>query len=228
MSERRILVINPNSNRTVTEGISAAVDEEREPGALAIDCVTIEGAPFGIESDEDVAAVKPMIIDRIAADVDRYDAFVIACYSDPALDLARERFAKPVAGIQESAVRLATTGARRFGVLALGPESIERHRAYVRGLGLQDFQAGERPIDVTVDEAANDPGTLEKIVETGRKLVDEDGAEIVILGCAGMARHRGAAQTALGVPVIDPAQAAITMIRKVAWQATEGIDDKQD
>ena len=216
MSELRILVINPNSNQTVTDGISEAVRDQVDAGVLAIDCVTIEGAPFGIESEADIATVEPLIVERIAAEFDRYDAFVIACYSDPALDLCRERFEKPVAGIHESAVTLAASYARRFGVLALGRESIQRHIAYVRGLGLQDFHAGERPLDVSVDEAANGPATIDKIIQAGRQLIDEDGAEIVILGCAGMATHRNAAQAALGVPVIDPVQAAITMIREVA------------
>ncbi len=216
MSERRVLVLNPNSNPTVTAGIEEAVAEQQEPDRLRIDCATLESGPFGIESDQDVAFVKPRVLDHIAGAIGRYDAFVIACYSDPALAECRERFAKPIAGIHESAVTLAASYGRTFGVLALGRDSIQRHIGYVRELGLQSFHAGERPLNITVDEAANDPTTLDKIVETGRELIDEDGAEIVILGCAGMAKHRAAAQTALGVPVIDPVQAAVTMISKVA------------
>ena len=73
------------------------------------------------------------------------------------------------------------------------------------------FSAGERPLDISVDDAANDPEVLQKIIDTGRQLVEEDGAETLILGCAGLAAHRKAAQMELGVPIIDPVEAAVTM-----------------
>ena len=62
----------------------------------------------------------------------------------------------------------------------------------------------------SVDEAASDPHILQKIIDTGRQLIEEDGAETLILGCSGLAAHRKAAQLELGVPVIDPVQAAVT------------------
>ena len=215
MSEKRILVINPNSNASVTAGIDAAVSDRRREGQWAIDCVALDDGPFGIETAEDIATVVPMIVSRVYADRDSYDAFVIACYSDPALNECRALVSRPVLGIQESAVLLSASYERRFGVLALGRESIQRHIAYVRSIGMHDFHAGERPLDMTVDQAANDPETIDRIVATGRELIDEDGAETLILGCAGMARHRQAAEKALGVPVIDPVQAAIEMAVRV-------------
>lgn len=215
MSEKRILVINPNSNPGVTEGIEAAVSEDRRPGRLAIDCVMLADGPFGIESDDDIRSVVPLVVSRASAERENYDAFIIACYSDPGLNETRTVVRdKPVLGIQECAVALSASYERRFGVLALGRESIQRHIAYVRSIGLHEFHAGERPLDVTVDQAANEPTTLAKIIETGRELIEEDGAETVVLGCAGLARHRRAAQEALGVPVIDPVQAAVTMARQ--------------
>jgi Asp/Glu/hydantoin racemase len=214
MSNKRILVINPNSNAAVTNGIDAAVDGMRCPNELEIDCMTLEEGPFGIESDEDIERVGPMVAKTIVAKNELYDAFVIACYSDPGLEESRQLSAKPVFGIHESAVALSSSYERRFGVLALGRESIQRHIAYVRSLGMQGFHAGERPLNVTVDQAASDSSTLDKIVATARELVEEDGAETIILGCAGMAAHRRAAQEQLGTPVIDPVQAAVTMAKE--------------
>ncbi|MEM9207948.1 MAG: aspartate/glutamate racemase family protein [Pseudomonadota bacterium] len=214
MTAKRILVINPNSNPAVTAGIDAAVAGERRPGELDIDCVGLRDAPFGIESDEDIATVEPMVVQRISVECSHYDAFVIACYSDPGLNESRAACRKPVFGIHESAAALSASFERRFGVLALGRPSIQRHIAYIRSIGLQQFHAGERPLELSVDAAANDPQALSRIVETGRELIDQDGAETVVLGCAGMARHRRAAQEQLGVPVIDPVQAAVTMARQ--------------
>lgn len=214
MTAKRILVINPNSNAAVTKGIDDAIDEMRRADVLEIDCVTLEEGPFGIETDHDIESVVPLVSTLVAAKNNDYDAFVIACYSDPGLEESRQLSAKPVFGIHESAIALSSSYERRFGVLALGRESIQRHISYVRSLGMQGFHAGERPLNVSVDEAARDSGTLEKIVATARELIDEDGAETIILGCAGMAAHRRAAQEALGIPVIDPVQAAVTMARE--------------
>lgn len=205
-----ILVINPNSNESVTQGIDQALQSCRTRHGVNISCSTLANAPFGIETDEDINVVVPLVVSEINNNQDR-DAFVIACYSDPGLNESRTVSKKPVFGIHESAVSLSATYERRFGVLALSRESIQRHIAYVRQLGYQAFHAGERPLDISVDEAANGPDVLQRIIDTGRQLIDEDGAETLILGCAGLAAHRKAAQQELGVPVIDPVQAAVTM-----------------
>lgn len=211
MNTTRILVINPNSNASVTEGIDQALNSFRRPGELDIDCCTLDEAPFGIETDEDIRLVSSLIASRISSLNEDYDAFVIACYSDPGLNECRAISNKPVFGIHESAVSLSASYSRKFGVLALGYESIQRHITYIRELGLADFHAGERSLGISVDQAANDPETLPKIIQTGRDLIDLDGAEMLILGCAGMAKHRRAAQMNLGVPVVDPVQAAVMM-----------------
>lgn len=205
-----ILVINPNSNESVTRGIDRALQSCRTKHGVDIACSTLTNGPFGIESDEDINTVIPLVVSEINKNQD-CDAFVIACYSDPGLNESRAVSTKPVFGIHESAVSLSATYERRFGVLALGRESIQRHIAYVRQLGYQAFHAGERPLHISVDEAANGPDILQRIIDTGRQLIEEDGAETLILGCAGLAAHRQAAQLELGVPVIDPVQAAVTM-----------------
>ncbi len=206
----RILVINPNSNESVTRGIDRALQSCRAQHKLDIFCSTLADGPFGIETDEDIAAAVPLVVDEIRGN-DAADAFIIACYSDPGLEESRAISLHPVFGIQESAVSLSATYGKRFGVLAFGRDSIQRHIAYVRQLGYQEFHAGERPLDVSVDGTVSDPHILQKIIETGRQLVEEDGAETLILGCAGLAGHRKAAQLELGVPLIDPVEAAVTM-----------------
>ena len=214
----RILVINPNSNESVTRGIEQALRSCRLDHDVGISCITLADGPFGIETDEDIAAAVPLVVDEIRGN-DAADAFVIACYSDPGLEESRAIALHPVFGIQESAVALSATYGKRFGVLALGRESIQRHIAYVRQLGCQQFHAGERPLGVSVEGTVSDPHILQKIIETGRQLVEEDGAETLILGCAGLAGHRKAAQMELGVPLIDPVEAAVTM-------AAESLDSQ--
>jgi Asp/Glu/hydantoin racemase len=89
--------------------------------------------------------------------------------------------------------------------------SIARHRRYLLQMGLMDRLAGERPLEMSVAETASGEETLERMVDVGRQLKEEDGAEALVMGCAGMARHRSPLEKALGIPVIDPTQAAVTM-----------------
>ncbi|MBF0277354.1 MAG: aspartate/glutamate racemase family protein [SAR324 cluster bacterium] len=207
---RRILVINPNSNETVTEGISEALNALRVEGGAEIVCHTLHSGPYGIESQKDIDSVSVPLSLKVAENQD-FDAFVIACYSDPGLFVCREMTSKPVFGMQESAVLTALARGDRFGVIAIAEASIKRHRRYLRQMDLDRRLAGERALEMSVAESASGEGSLEKMIEVGKLLKREDGADVVILGCAGMAIHRNALERELGVPVIDPTQAAVTM-----------------
>lgn len=205
----RILVINPNSNEAVTEGLRQALAVFARPGGPEIVCETLAEGPFGIETQEHVEAVALPLRRRIEAA--EADAFVIACYSDPGLHVCREGTAKPVFGIAECGVLTALARGDRFGVIAIKSRSIPRHIRYLRQMGLMDRLAGERALEMSVAESASGEGTLARMIEKGRELRDLDGAGMVVMGCAGMARHRAPLERALGVPVIDPTQAAVAM-----------------
>jgi allantoin racemase len=209
MTQRgRILVINPNSNMAVTAAIDAAVNPFRFTEGPEITCVTLEEGPFGVETQMDADRVTMPLRQTVerARDV---DAFVIACYSDPGLHVCREGTRSPVFGIGECAITTALTRGDRFGVLAIGARSVARHIRYLRQMQLMGRFAGERPLDMSVAETASGERTLERMVEVGRLLTQQDGADVVVMGCAGMARHRRALEKALAVPVIDPSQAAL-------------------
>ncbi len=206
---KRILVINPNSNETVTQGLSEALEVLRWSGGPDILCETLAEGPFGIESQRDVESVTLPLRDLVAGRDDA-DAFVIACYSDPGLHVCREATGKPVLGIQACGVLTALSMAERIGVLALSSGSIRRHLRYLRQMGIDLSLVSERGLDLTVAESASGE-TYDRLRRVGEALRDEDGAGAVILGCAGMARHRTALERDLGIPVIDPTQAAVTM-----------------
>ena len=206
----RILVINPNSNEAVTEGLRQAVQPLNYPEGPEIACTTLAEGPYGIETQEDADSVTIPLRRKVEAAGD-VDAFVIACYSDPGLHVVREGTDKPVFGIAESGILTALTRADRFGVIAIKARSIPRHIRYLRQMGLMDRFAGERPLEMSVGEAATGDKTLDRMVEIGRDLRDHDGAGVIVMGCAGMARHRRPLEQALGIPVIDPTQAAVAM-----------------
>ncbi|MEM9029057.1 MAG: aspartate/glutamate racemase family protein [Pseudomonadota bacterium] len=209
-SRHRITVINPNSNIAVTSGIDDAVEPLRSADGPEIACVTLDDGPFGIESQAHVEQVTKPLRDKITSD-DASSAFVIACYSDPGLHVCREATARRVFGINECAVLTALAHGDTFGVLAIKEASIKRHVRYLRQMALIDRLAAERALDLTVAETASGEETFARMCATGRQLRDVDRADVIIMGCAGMARHRQALEAELGIPVIDPCQAAVTM-----------------
>ncbi|HWZ39028.1 MAG TPA: aspartate/glutamate racemase family protein [Bradyrhizobium sp.] len=210
MSRSRIRVINPNSNRVVTKALEDALKPIEFANGPEITCETLDEGPYGIESQADADSVI-MPLRRLVEGDNGSAAFVIACYSDPGLHACREATERPVFGIAECGVLAALSRAETFGVIAIGQRSIRRHIRYLRQMQLMDRMVGERPINMTVADTASGDGALARMIEVGRVLKEEDGAQAVVMGCAGMARHRAALERALGVPIIDPTQAAVTM-----------------
>ncbi len=208
---QRILVINPNSTQAVTDGIHRALEPLRLPGGPEFECVTLREGPPGIQSQRDVdGVIGPMT--KLIAERDRdCSAFVIACYSDPGLFSAREVTNKPVLGISECGVLTALTLGQRFGVIAILAQSIPRHLRYLGAMGVTDRLAAELPVGLQVTELADAGRTKQKMIATGRRLVEEHGAHVIVMGCAGMAQYRAPLEDALGVPVVEPTQAAAGM-----------------
>ena len=205
-----VRIINPNSNTAVTEGMSVAIECLRSPGGPALVCETIAEGPFGVESLADISRVEPLLRALVESDT-QADAFVIGCYSDPGIYLCREGTTKPVFGIQQCAALLAISRGGRFGVISLSDGSVERHLRYLRTLGLEQQCAGDRAANLSVAESEAGADTLTRLTEIGQRLVRDDGARSVILGCTGMAKHRAALEATLGVPVIEPTQAATSV-----------------
>jgi len=220
MAAQRIVVINPNSNAEVTDGLDRALEPLRFKGGPEIVCETLEDGPLGIESQAHVE----MVTLPLAARVREGDAaaFVIACYSDPGLHVCREVSDRPVFGIAESGLLAAMQRGERVGVVAILRRSIPRHLRHQRALGITQRIAGERALELTVAELADETATWRRLVDVGRRLKEEDAADVLVLGCAGMARYRGRLEVELDLPVVDPTQAAVvSAVGAVALAAGE-------
>ena len=204
----RIVVINPNSSEAVTASIDDALNPLRNADGPDIDCLTLAEGPPGIETQCHVDGVVGPMCEMIRHENACADAFVVACFSDPGLHSAREVASCPVFGIAESAYSTALNFGAAFGVIAILPGSVVRQQRYVRQLGLSGRYAASLPLGTGVAGLESDE-TGDRLVEVGRALISEHGADVLILGCAGMARFRSQAARALGVPVIDPSQAAV-------------------
>ncbi|SDG72656.1 aspartate/glutamate racemase family protein [Bosea robiniae] len=206
-----IYVINPNSTERVTRGIDEAVAPLRMAGGPAIECLTLADGPPGIQSQRDVDGLIPALLKRAAALETEAAAFVVACFSDPGMHSLREQSTKPVLGIAECGVLTALTLGQRFGIIAMLENSIPRHLRYLGAMGMMDRFAGDLPVNLTIQEMADERITLERMIGVGRALRDTHHADVLVMGCAGMARFREPLERELGVPVVEPTQAAVTM-----------------
>jgi allantoin racemase len=130
---------------------------------------------------------------------EEFDAFIIACHCDPNLDMMKEITKKPVVGIGEASMKIASMLGHRFSVVATDRHSIPNKEALTRKYHLQDLAASVRaPLD-EMKELTDE----EKYFTAARLAVEEDMAEVIVLGCAGMTGLDKRLQEKLGVPVLD-------------------------
>lgn len=208
--QQTLYVLNPNSSQAVTLGIQKAVAQLDGMGHRIV-CMTNPEGPPGIESQIQADLTIPQTL-RMAAEVEASAAaFVVACFGDPGLHALRDQTAKPVLGIQESAVLTAMTLGQRFGIISIIPRSIPRHLRSISAMGVADRLAGDRALNLGVADLQDAGRALERMTQVGRDLIEKDGADVLIMGCAGMAQFRAPLERALGVPVVEPCQAAVGM-----------------
>ena len=206
-----LFVINPNSNQAVTDGIDTAINALRRADGPRIQCVTLVDGPAGIQSQQD-ADNAAVLVARFARE-HRHQAvgFITACFSDPGLHALREFNDVVSFGISECAALTAMTLGQRIGVIAILSNSIPRHWRTWGAMGISTRVAGEVAIGRTVAELADKDATLEAMIDAGRQLRDAHDANVLVMGCAGMAPYRAHLQDAVGLPVVEPTQAAVSM-----------------
>jgi allantoin racemase len=220
---KTLYVLNPNSSKDVTARIDVAMEPLRSLG-VPIACKTLPEGPPGIESLRQAdLVIAPLLAQAASLEADAA-GFVIACFGDPGLHALRDQTALPALGIQEAAVATAMTLGQRFGVLAILPASIPRHMRSFGAMGVLDRLAGDRALNLGVGDLSDTARTLARMIEIGTQLRDTDGADVLIMGCAGMAGYRSALQDALDLPVVEPCQAAAAMaIGRIALNLGENL-----
>lgn len=210
-----VFVINPNSTQAVTDSFDKALDPLRTQDGPEIRCLTLKEGPSGVERQIDVENVTLPLV-RLVQSLDaehgeRAGAFVIACFSDPGLYAVREATRRPVLGISECGVLTAMTIGQRVGVIAILRASIRRHGRMFGAMGVNDRVVAEEPLGMTVLELGDPARTREGLKRAGQKLRDQHLVDVLVLGCAGMADHRAWLENELGMPVVEPTQAATSM-----------------
>ncbi|MCK9877677.1 aspartate/glutamate racemase family protein [Frankia sp. Ag45/Mut15] len=211
-----IRVINPNTTEFMTRLIGRSARLAAGPGTR-VEAVTPAMGPASIESHYDEALSVPGILREIAAgEADGAAGYVIACFGDPGVDAAREVATGPVLGIAEAAMRAAATLGRAFSVVTTLERTRGRAWELVDRYGLRSVCRGVRACEIAVLELEADPSAPARILAECRAARDHDGADVIVLGCAGMADLCTSLSADLEIPVIDGVSVATAMVAGLA------------
>ncbi|MCQ3804152.1 MAG: aspartate/glutamate racemase family protein [bacterium] len=206
----RVVMINPNSTeymtRQLAEAASETVGDQMEVGVI-----TNRDGPAAIESDQDVLDCASSMLKTLRNHP--ADAYVVGCFSDPGLAAAREEFDVPVFGIAESSIHIALQISSSVGIIAGLDKAIPRHAIYWEKLGateniVGEIACGRGVLDLESEEAYQD-------VRTAGAKLREEGAEVLVLGCAGMVEMADRLAADLGIPVVEPCRAALQRAARV-------------
>ena len=201
----RILVINPNTSASMTDHIRRELEEIKRPDT-ELTVVNPEHGPVSIESAYDEALAGPPTLELVRrANEEGYDAIVLACFSDPSLDAAKEVSDVPVIGMEEATLHVAAMLGHKFSIMTSLSRRVPIREVHIRLRGLEHAFASALPMDMAVLEIDDNPAKAkERILELARRAVQEDGAEVIVLGCAGLVGYGLDIERELGVVVLDP------------------------
>ncbi|MBC8588939.1 aspartate/glutamate racemase family protein [Paratissierella segnis] len=201
----KILIINPNSDEEMTKVIERNARNFAK-GEYEVDCITNETAPAFVTTYNDIAETMPGLKKIIEEKEKYYDAFVIACHSDPNLDLLKELCDKPVVGVGEASLKIASMLGHKFSIIMASDKGIPNKELLVRKYGLISSLA-------SFAVANNGEGfnwqDQDNLILAAKKAIDEDMSEVIVLGCAGMGHVAGRMQEILHVPVLDGVTCAL-------------------
>ena len=207
-----ILVVNPNTTVSMTEKIRRAAERAAAPGTRIV-AVNPPVGPESIEGFYDDALAVPGLLAEIAkGEAQGVAAHVIACFDDTGLDAARALAGAPVVGIGEAAFHAASLVAGRFAVVTTLERSVPGIEFNLLRYGLAARCARVRAADVPVlalEERRRD--ACERIDAQIAAAKADDGAEAIVLGCAGMADLAAELTARHGLPVVDGVAAAVAL-----------------
>jgi allantoin racemase len=214
----RLLVINPNTSPEMTAAIHRAAEAAAGPGFL-VETVHAQAGPRSIEGHFDEAMSTLGTLEWVPQRDREVDAYVFACFSAHlAIDATRELTAKPVVGIAEAGMALATFLGRRFSIVTTSRRWQPILEDAVRLYGYESRCASVRSSGLAVLDLDRLPReqVLERLVTESRRAVSEDGAEAIVLGCAGMADLDARLRDALDVPIVESVAAGVGIAATLA------------
>lgn len=207
VAQRRLLIVNPNSNPTVTAHIRTSAQKVLGPHCTA-DVIQVHDGPFAIESRQDRAEAEPSVIALLRNNLG-YDAYVMACFDDIAVEEARSFIDVPVVDAVTASIAMARKQGSRFAIVTTVEAMVPGIQTLLETLGVDD-ECTVVAADIGVAEAAaGEANTLMRLDETIARARDAFKAKAIILGSAGLTGLAARLAQNHGLPVIDCIEAAV-------------------
>ena len=212
----KIKIINPNTCLEMTRSIEETARGCARPDTEMV-VVSPRRGPISVEDFYDEALATVGVIEEVKIGAkENFDGFIIACFGDPGLYASRELTESPVIGVAEASFYMACMLGYKFSILSVLDRFTAYREALLRKYGVESRCASIRCTNVPVLDFERDrEKARDALLKAGKQAVEEDGAEVICLGCAVMVGLDRELERALGIPVIDPVVAAVKMIEGI-------------
>lgn len=218
----KILIINPDYGMTQEEmALRCRILEEYTAPDTQLAMVCPQNSGVELNSALDVVLAAPEIV-QLAADGQNagFDAVVLYCFSDPVIDACREALRIPVIGGAQASCLAALNVCRSFGVILADEARLPEKKLFLRTLGVSPERIGQiAAVNLNgISPWADREITFKKLLACGQKMMRETHTEAIVLGCLAFLGLAEPLSRVLGIPVIDPAVAAVTTAESIVRQ----------
>lgn len=218
----KILIINPDYGMTQEEmSLRCRILEEYTAPDTHLAMVCPQNSGVELNSALDVVLAAPEIV-QLAADGQNagFDAVVLYCFSDPVIDACREALRIPVIGGAQASCLEALNVCRSFGVILADEARLPEKKLFLRTLGVSPERIGQiAAVNLNgISPWADRETTFKKLLACGQKMMRETHTEAIVLGCLSFLGLAEPLSRVLGIPVIDPAVAAVTTAESIVRQ----------
>jgi len=206
----KILVINPVGHGKWDQSDKELFMKYAAPDTQ-IEVINLGKGPKSVETGRDFAEVLPLVIEKGLEYEKEFDAIIVNCFLDPGVDILKTLVKKPVVGPCEASLAIASILGWRFGIVTISSnDAIFMIEDRIRMLGYSDRLIAIKGIGIPVIELDKDiERTKRAVINCSRTLVKEYRAEVIILGCTGLAGISKDVEQEVHVPIVDPAIAAL-------------------
>lgn len=218
----KILIINPDYGMTQEEmALRCRILEEYTAPDTQLAMVCPQSSGVELNSALDVVLAAPEIV-QLAADGQNagFNAVVLYCFSDPVIDACREALRIPVIGGAQASCLAALNVCRSFGVILADEARLPEKKLFLRTLGVSSERIGQiAAVNLNgISPWADRETTFKKLLACGQKMMRETHTEAIVLGCLSFLGLAEPLSRVLGIPVIDPAVAAVTTAESIVRQ----------
>lgn len=212
----KINLINPNTCLAMTDKIASSAESVTQDSTQIFASSPIHG-PESIECIRDEVIASAALLEVIAeGEANQVDGHIIACFGDPAIDAAKEIATAPVIGIAQAGFHLASLVSHRFSIVTTLARTIPMAEHLLDKYGFTHQCASIRAAEISVlDLEKTSEAVFNELEAECLIAIEQDKAEAIVLGCAGMSDLALRLQNSLNVPVIDGVTAAVKMLESL-------------